>query len=201
MCQSQYRVDFQPARGGKKVDDEARAGSHVHAAMSFNRQDAKGEGIQPPRRQGRQGGRDSTAKTPRTPRGREFNRQDAKDAKGEGMQPPRRQGRQGGRDSTAKTPRTPRGREFNRQDAKDAKGEGIQPPRRQGRQGDWGFGEVLALGRGRPKRSMAKHDRGRGRYRSRYRKNAGWDTDMRNRVLEPCCFDSDTTWQRSLNGP
>jgi len=161
MCQSQYRVDFQPARGGKKVDDEARAGSHVHAAMSFNRQDAKGEGIQPPRRQGRQGGRDSTAKTPRTPRGREFNRQDAK----------------------------------------DAKGEGIQPPRRQGRQGDWGFWEVLALGRGRPKRSMAKHDRGRGRYRSRYRKNAGWDTDMRNRVLEPCCFDSDTTWQRSLNGP
>ena len=32
---------------------------------------------------------------------------------------------------------------------------------------------------------MAKQDRGRGRYRSRYRKAAGWESDSRNRVPQP----------------
>jgi len=38
-------------------------------------------------------------------------------------------------------------------------------------------------------------NRGRGRYRSRYRMDAGWDSDLRNRVTQPCCCGADTTRQ------
>jgi hypothetical protein len=45
-----------------------------------------------------------------------------------------------------------------------------------------------------------KLDRGRGRYRYRYRRVAGWDSDKRNRVLQPYCCGADTTRQLSLSG-
>ncbi len=59
----------------------------------------------------------------------------------------------------------------------------------------------LAELEGYPKGSMAKQDRGRGRYRSRYRTETCWDSDMRNRVPQPHYCGGDTTRQRSLSGP
>jgi len=54
------------------------------------------------------------------------------------------------------------------------------------RMGETGWESGCLFGRppvrARPKRSMAKQDRGRGHYRSRYRKNAWWDSDVKNRV-------------------
>ncbi len=46
---------------------------------------------------------------------------------------------------------------------------------------------LIDTARGRPKTSMAKLDRGQGRYRPRYRKTAGWDSATRNRVPLPYC--------------
>jgi len=45
----------------------------------------------------------------------------------------------------------------------------------------------------RAKRSMAKLDRGRGRYRSRYRRDAWWDSAVQNRVPQPYYCGADTT--------
>jgi len=55
------------------------------------------------------------------------------------------------------------------------------------------------LTRGRPKRSMAKQDRGRGGYRSRYRRDAGWDSETRNRIAQLYCCGADKTRQRGLS--
>ena len=48
--------------------------------------------------------------------------------------------------------------------------------------------------RGRPKRSMATQAR------PRYRKDAGWDSDTRNRVAQPYCSGADNTRRRGLSG-
>ena len=69
------------------------------------------------------------------------------------------------------------GQKMNRQDAKNAK-------------------EIDGLARGCPKRSMAMQDRGR------YRKDAEWDSDTRNRVVQPVLFwcrnNSAAMFERSI---
>jgi hypothetical protein len=50
----------------------------------------------------------------------------------------------------------------------------------------------------RPKKSMAKLDRGRGRGRYRYRRDAGWDSAIQNRILLRCRHNSAAKFERYI---
>ena len=52
-----------------------------------------------------------------------------------------------------------------------------------------------------PKRSMAKQARGRGRYRSWYRKDGAWDSETRNRVPLRCRHNSEAKFGRARRQP